>query len=340
MAGQDRAAPPRLSAGSHELPLGEEPWRYDLFAALRRIEAMSATTPRLGEGRRAQDEQLRLGQPPFVRFPAAQIAAYRQAEGGRPARLASYVMGLFGPQGPLPLHLTNHARDRLRREGDSTFADFCDVFHHRMIAFFYRAWASARPTVGQDRPETDRFARRLGALAGAAEPSHVESQGVPERLTLYAAGLMVMQTRPPEALARVVMLFFRVPARVEEFVGAWLDIPPRERSRLGSARLGVDAVAGIRSYQRAHRFRLVLGPLGLQAFRRFLPDGGALPVLKAIAAFSAGLDRDFDVQLLLTREAVPTACLDGATRLGWTSWLATRERLRDADDLVLHTSTA
>jgi type VI secretion system protein ImpH len=340
MAGEDRAAPPRLSAASGEAALGEAPWRYDLFAALRRIEAMHAGEPRLGEGRRARDETLRLVQPPFLHFPASQIAAHRPAEAGRPARLASYVMGLFGPQGPLPLHLTNYARDRLRRDGDSTFADFCDVFHHRMIAFFYRAWASARPTVAQDRPETDRFARRLGAVAGAAEPSHVESQGVPERLALYAAGLMAMQTRPPEALTRVVVLFFRVPARVLELVGAWLDIPPRERSRLGSARLGVDAVAGIRSYQRAHRFRLVLGPLGLQAFRRFLPDGGALPVLKAIAAVSAGLDRDFDVQLVLTREEVPAACLDGATRLGWTSWLGTEKRQRDADDLVLHTSAA
>ncbi len=338
MAGQDRAAPPRLSQISDEPQLGEEPWRFDLFAALRRLEAAHAAAPRLGDARRARDEPVRLGQPPFLHFPAAQIAAFKPGEDGRPARLATYVMGLFGPQGPLPIHLTSHARDRLRREGNSTLADFCDVFHHRMIAFFYRAWASAQPTVAQDRPDADRFARRLGALAGAPEPSQLETQGLPERLALFAAGLLAMQTRPPEALAKVVALFFHVPARVEELVGAWLDIPPRERSRLGSARLGTDAVAGIRSYQRAHRFRLVLGPLDLATFRRFLPDGVALPALKAIAAFSAGLDRDFDVRLLLARQEVPAARLDGATRLGWTSWLAAPAREHDAGDLVLRAS--
>jgi type VI secretion system protein ImpH len=50
---------------------------------------------------------------------------------------------------------------------------------------------------------------------------------------------------------------------------------------------------------------------------------------------AVGLDHDWDVQLVLKRDEVPTARLNGATMLGWTSWLSARQRLQDADDLVL-----
>ena len=69
-----------------------------------------------------------------------------------------------------------------------------------------------------------------------------------------------------------------MPAELEEFVGGWLDLPERLRTRLGlaSARLGVDAVVGIASFQRQHRFRLRLGPLDLRTYLALLP-GGARP---------------------------------------------------------------
>src|SRR6478609_2460492 len=65
--------------------------------------------------------------------------------------------GMFGPQGPLPLHLTEYARDRIINSADPTFARFLDIFHHRMLSLVYRAWADAQPTVQFDRPESDRF---------------------------------------------------------------------------------------------------------------------------------------------------------------------------------------
>ena len=56
-------------------------------------------------------------------------------------------MGLFGPQGALPLHLTAYALERRDRANDRTFVDFCDIFHHRLLCMFYWAWADARPQV-------------------------------------------------------------------------------------------------------------------------------------------------------------------------------------------------
>jgi type VI secretion system protein ImpH len=322
-------------------PLMDMSHRFDLFAALRLAEAAFRDHPRLGEAKRARDEAIRLGQPPHMIFPPAQIAGVAREQHGR-LRLSTYAFGLFGPQGPLPLHVTRHALVRSRNHRDPTFADFCDLFHHRMIALFYRAWGTARPSVQFDRPERDRFARRVGAIAGLPSPAFLERSEMPDRFALFTAGLLSMQTRPPEAIAKLVALLFKVPVAIREFVGAWLDIPLPARTRLGlpngASVLGVDAVVGTRTFARHHRFRIVLGPLDLATFLRFLPVGGLLPRLRALVRHAVGLDLDWDVQLVLRKDEVPTARLGGATRLGWTSWLATGERGKDADDLVLMVS--
>jgi type VI secretion system protein ImpH len=315
--------------------LAEAPERFDFFAALRLLEAARPDRPRLGESRRAGDEPIRLGQPPYLAFPSAQIAAFVGTADGQPSRLAVYLFGLFGPHGPLPLHLTVHARERLRRHQDSAFADFCDIFHHRMLSFFYRAWANARPTVEQDRPLEDRFARKLGALPGLGAKPFLNRHALPDRFVLHTARLFAMNGRPAEMLARLVAGFFQVPARVEEFAGAWLTIPPADRGRLGTARLGLDAVLGTHRFERGQRFRLELGPLSLAEFKRLLPGGGALGLLRALVYLASGPELDWDARLVLRHEEVPAAQLGGMAQLGWTSWLWIGHRQRDASDLIL-----
>jgi type VI secretion system protein ImpH len=306
---------------------------------LRLVESAFPEQPRLGEGRRARDEPVRLGQPPFLAFPPAQIAAFEMSADTGRLRLATYVIGLFGPQGPLPLHVTVRALDRRRHEHDPTLAHFVDIFHHRLIALFYRAWAKARPTVEYDRPATDRFARRLGALAGAPTTAFLKRSPLPDGFVQYAAGLFAMQQRTPEALERLIALFFGVQVRIREFVGAWLDIPTEARTRLGdpdgSSRLGTEAVLGVRTYARNHRFRVLLGPLHLPRFERFLPAGRSLLALRALVRRAIGMQLDWDVQLLLQRDEVPATRLNGATMLGWTSWLQAHKHAIDADDLIL-----
>jgi type VI secretion system protein ImpH len=345
MAEPYRRPAPRMSdarrPGAADLgPLLAKPERFDLFAALRLIEAAHPDRPKLGEARRARDEPIRLGQPPHLFFPPAAIAGLAPGRNGRPPRLLTYAFGLFGPQGPLPLHVSREAFNRLRHRSDPVLADFCDVFHHRLLALYWRAYAKARPAVEQDRPEASRFRHRLGAVAGLAGPGFFGRSALPDRFSFFAAGLLAMQTRPAEAISRLVTLYFRVPAKVQEFVGAWLSIPPRARTRIGllgnAQRLGQDAVVGSRVYLRHHRFRLVLGPLGLADFLAFLPDGDSRAKLGAMVRRVPGMEMDWDTQLVLRRDEVPETALNGTARLGWTSWLPTRQpRDRDADDVVL-----
>ncbi len=59
--------------------------------------------------------------------------------------------GLFGPNGPLPIHLTEYAHERQLQAKDNTFVEFCNVFHHRLLSLFYRAWAVNQKSVDFDR---------------------------------------------------------------------------------------------------------------------------------------------------------------------------------------------
>ena len=84
------------------------PRSYDWFAALLLIEA-NANPPvkRIGELGRPREEIIRLGQRPSVHFSSQEIAAIDQSthQDGVPW-LMQYFFGVFGANGPLPLHLT------------------------------------------------------------------------------------------------------------------------------------------------------------------------------------------------------------------------------------------
>ncbi len=149
--------------------LAEAPHRYDFYQTLRRLECLYAEKPRWGEALRPVDEPVRLGQDPDLSFAPAPLAAFDRPAGQTP-HLQVRLFGLLGPNGPLPLHLTEYARERLRHAGDPTLSRFLDMFHHRFIALFYRAWAQAQPHVNRDRPGQDRFAALRRRASSASRP--------------------------------------------------------------------------------------------------------------------------------------------------------------------------
>ncbi|HTQ43584.1 MAG TPA: type VI secretion system baseplate subunit TssG [Polyangiaceae bacterium] len=319
--------------------LEREPWKFHLFQALRRIECAHAERPRLGESRRAADDPVRLGQTPSMAFAPASLSSYGR-EGDAAPRLDVLVLGLFGPNGPMPLHVTEYAFDRLHNAHDPTLARFADVFHHRMLSLFYRAWAAAQPTVQHDRPARDAYARWLGALVGIGLPTLQDRGEVPDAFRLHHAGHFAGRTRPPEVLARLLEDFVRVPVRVREFVGHWLPLPARFRCRLGDARgasaLGTSATLGERIWDVQGRMRIVVGPVGWSDFQRFLPGGRSVARLTELVRDFVHREFDWDVQVLLKRDEVPGASLGDRNGLGWSTWLLSEPARRDADDYVAY----
>ena len=326
--------------------LAEAPWAHGFYQAMRRLEALYRDRPRFGRSVRPAQDPVRLAQEPSVVFAPATLAGWKPGEDEKPVRLLVQFFGLFGPDGALPLHLTEYARDRRRNHRDATFQRFADIFHHRALSLFYRAWADARPTVSLDRPEEDRFALYLGALIGLGMDSLRDRDAMPDRAKLHFAGHLACQTRHAAGLAAILSSFFRTPVRIESFIGAWLGLQRGDRTQLALApetgTLGKTALLGGRVWSRQHRFRIVVGPLPLDDYLRLLPGGTSFRRLIPIVRNYAGDTLVWDVNIILKQEEVPPTRLGdrktGGGRLGWTSWLMPRRRPTDAADLYLDAS--
>lgn len=312
--------------------------RFEFFAAMRQIECAHPALPRLGKSARAAQDAVRLGQVPSLAFAPSMLAEMVRRADGR-VWLGGLFFGLFGPNGPLPLHLTEYAHDRRHNLHDPTFAGFADVFHHRLLCLFYRAWADAQPAVQYDRPNSDRFAAYLGSLIGLGQPALRDRDELPDYAKLGHAGRLASQSRNAEGLQALLEDFFLESVSVLEFQGEWMRLEAGDRLRLGNATsfsaLGVGATLGECVWGVQHRFRVRVGPMSLQRFERFLPGTNALAQLEAAVRNYVGFELAWDLQLILERDDVPGIVLGERGRLGWTAWLKTQPMTANAGDLVL-----
>jgi type VI secretion system protein ImpH len=312
--------------------------RFDFFQAVRWVECTHAGLPRVGASWRPRDDAIRFGQEPELIFFPTTIAGFTPKDNSAPS-LAVNFFGMLGPNGAMPTHLTEYARDRMRNAGDPTFARFLDVFHHRMASLFYRAWASAQPVVSLDRSDNERFSAYVGTTFGVNEASLRNRDSIHDYARLHFAGLLAAPTRHASGLRLVLSRYFGVPVHVAQNVSHWMTLPAQSLTRLGgrddSARMGVGTVLGARVFDRQHKFRVVLGPLSLRDYMRFLPDGASFTRLVDWVRFYVRDPLEWDVNLQLQRADVPRLALGRGSRLGYTTWLHARDATRDAAQLML-----
>ena len=140
-----------------------EPWRFDFFNTLRQLERANPDQPRIGDSASRREEYVTLGQDPYLDFPASNLSRGRRPEW--PAQDTCQILGLLGPQGALPLTTTEESLGWYLMR-DEAFPRFLDLFNHRFIQLFFRAWADARPIAQHDRPRDDRFIAYIGSFAG------------------------------------------------------------------------------------------------------------------------------------------------------------------------------
>lgn len=312
------------------------PFEHDLFMLLRRLDA-KGDHPLLGRAPRPIDEPLRLGQEPSMAFAPSNVSGVDMASDG-PPRISIYGFGLFGPNGPLPLHLTEYARERLRHHNDNTLSAFADLFHHRLILLFYRAWADAQSVNSLDRPDGHRFVDYVASLMSMGQPGLKKRDRIADHARTHMAGHLVRQTRNPEGLIQIMRLYFDVPVRVVEFVSDWVMIDDSQISRLGlygrNHRLGSGATIGLAVRDAQSKFRLELGPLSQQQFREFLPGSRRLRQVVDWVRQYIGIEFAWELRLVLRKEEARGMQLGSPQGLGWGSWLGQRLTDTDAGDML------
>ncbi|HTN73619.1 MAG TPA: type VI secretion system baseplate subunit TssG, partial [Pirellulaceae bacterium] len=336
MAGEKRPAPIVVAALER---LRREPYKFEFYQAMRLLECAHPDQPRIGTSSHASEDRVRLGQEPSLVFAPSSIARFETTASGHD-RLVVHFLGLLGPNGPLPLHLTEYVRDRVRNSRDHTLEAFLDIFHHRMLSLLYRATADTRPALSLDRPADDTFAIQVGSLIGLGLPALRDRDALPDRSKQFYASHLVRQARNREGLLAMIKDFLGLPVEIEEFVGHWLQLPDNALLCLGTDEglgvLGESFTIGARVWDCQHMFRVIVGPMKLADFNRLLPQGASLPRLVALVRNYVGDEFDWDLQLILQKEEVPGFRLGEAGRLGYTTWINSKPAKKNPDDLALN----
>lgn len=318
---EDRATPLEKTP-SYQAQLEAEPWRFDFYAVLRRLERSFRERGRIGDVAARQDEYVALGEQAFLDFPASTIA---EADRDGQSRLRLFVrfLGLLGPQGALPLATTEEAHHwQIAR--DDAFPRFLDIFNHRFLQLFYRAWADARPIAQHDQPDLDRFAAYLGSMIGVGSKPYLGRDSVPDAEKLAHAGLIAAQAKSASRLQRFLAGLFKADVEIEQFVGMRLVFDPADRTRLGGGHctLGGDALLGASVYSVEDKFRVKIVARDLEQFERFLPEGDRCAPLADAVFLHLGEQFEWDVELALPVGEAKPIRLGRSGRLGWTSWMA------------------
>ena len=318
--------------------LAEQAGRADFFALLRAIEQVDGR--RFGREGGPGDEPARLGQHVRLSFATSDMA---DMQTDPHTKVTVNVLGLLGPEGPMPLYLTRWVMARLSNrwfagdaEGvtsDTAFKDFADILQHRLIALYWRAWADARAEVQVSHKGGGPSMAILRSLAGLGMES--DKTGSHDDAKLHHATTLAQHITSPDQLISYLADAVGVPVTLHEFVGQWDTIPTALQSRLGHSYcgLGETTVIGGRSFSRQNCAELQLGPLNRTQFLALLDDPNTRDKLHHAFIFAAGHEISMRIRLVLEAAEVPAARL-GECRLGLTTWIQPR-RDQDASDLTL-----
>ncbi len=324
-----------------EAALRSDARSFGFFRAVRALEQLRPDRAGVGGDVDPDDEVVHFSANPSLAFPSSEIEELDISTDG-PARMTVNFMGLVGPQGVLPHQYTLTVMERVRRK-DEALRDFLDIFQHRALSLFYRAWEKHRFSVQWDKYRSDPLSEHLLDLVGMGLATLREHASIAPSSLASFAGLLAPEPRGALALEELIEEYFDVPCTVEQFVGGWYRLERRDLCELGDEdnaanRLGWGAVAGDEVWDAQARVRVRLGPLGRERFDSFLPTGDAHEALRDILRFFAHDRVECEVQLVLRRDEVPGFVIgeEPGQPLGWSTWIRTRPMTREADGTVLH----
>ena len=315
--------------------LMEQPGRYGFYQAVRMLERLAGGV-RLGHAELPRREAIRIRALDRLDFPPCDLTEITAEENpwGQPAtryRLTASFMGVYGPASPLP---TNYTEMLVRPEGEEDpedrqrVRDFLDLFHHRMFSLFYRCLSKYRYHLLFESGGGDVFSRYMLALIGRGTPQLTqEDRPVPAVRMIRYAGLLTQNPKSAVNLEGLLRDFLKgVPVRVSQCMGRWLRVEDRNRLGAQFCQMGEDLIVGANVYDRTGKFRVSVRPMGIDAFKRFLPNGETMAKLRELVRLYLVDHLEFDVEVWLHGDEVPRCEMGagpGATMLGWTSWSLT-----------------
>jgi type VI secretion system protein ImpH len=356
MATQSREQTIDLSSAATGIALELEPLRDLLerdpnsvrfFQAVRLLERLYPERHPVGLFISPQQEVVRFSSVPTFSFPASEIHALEKGKDGQ-MKLAVNFMGLSAAVGALPHVYTDFLLERAKAK-DRGPAEFFDLFNHRIISLFYRAWQKYRFYIAYEQTGAgdDAVSKRLLDLIGLGTQGLRRRLEIADEACLYYTGLLSQRRPTALGLQQLLRDYFQVPVQIHQFTGRWNRLPPENQTFLRDMglfceRLGMGTIVGDEVWDQHGTVTIRLGPMNFERYQQFLPGADAYRELRSWLGLYANREFDFIVQLVLERDETPGMKLGEtgpmSSRLGLVSWIKNRPLQRDPDEATYQLS--
>ena len=349
--------------------LQRQPYSYDFFQAVRLLESstLCEKKARLVSGSMPMtsseaNELVRFSSNSTLSFSANDIDSITKIQVGDRGQsnqqwlLSSGFMGLSGSHGVMPYHLSEQILKQVR-EKNYALIDFLDIFNHRILSLFYKAWSKYRLPVNYEKQklvqsvEKDSISYAIASLIGLGTEGLDKSLLIPQDAMLGFAGSLSRGICTASSLESMLSRYFDIDATIEQFQGTWYELPEDIQTRMPGGiwgkgrnnRLGKNAVIGSRAYQLQSKFLIKIAPMPYEDFMTYLPGEKKLEELKQMVSFAVGDELDFEILITVYSVDMPSAQLlqddHYQPRLGWNTPMNTQQSKDSVIDILLSKDT-
>lgn len=289
--------------------------RQDFFEVLRRIERAQQDAPRLGSTNDNSRERLHIIQPADVAFASREVVDIEQHLSQ--VHITARHFGLFAPYGPLPIHITEHARTEMLAKRNRAFQQFVGILSQRFAVLHYRAWSQLQSMVGHDHTDDKNpFLQHLRQSIGV-DPHQTMSSHI-QRLREAYPGVYLPGRRSLQQLKNILATYFSVPIDITPRYAKWIDDGKKADSQkmgyLGKMRIGR------RFFDAQYGAHIEIGPLAAPDYELYQRGSQRLQALASICHDFMSRQLILDISLLIKTEPGMAARL-GNQSLSKDGWL-------------------
>ena len=228
---------------------------------------------------------------------------------------------LYGTASPLPTFYTEDLMEEAS-EDESATRDFIDILNHQLYLLLFESWLKYRQSLQVMEEKRQAYTERLYCLLGLGETKYRENVPNTFQLLRYI-GLFSQAPRSAMGLQTLLSDALKLPVQVISCVNRKAKIPEDQLLRLGNAVLGENSVVGSEIEDRMGKFRLRIGPIDADAYRRFFPGSDAYNQLVSLVALFVLEPLDYDLEVYMHKNQAKTTCLGDRqwSQLGLDTWV-------------------
>lgn len=292
-----------------------------LFALLRYLHLHANLTKNIGDELQLTEHNVRFGQLAKLSFQERQV--HQIISQGEFLKIKIKGFGMLGANGALPLHLSEAIYEKNLHEKDHTFNDFLDIFHHRLISLFYKAWLSAEPAVMLDNKSNPVFGEHIAGFVGNQLLADDGTEGILKYSQFYYSSLLLNQNMPTHNLVEILGGYFDIPIQIEENIGEWIyaEAHTTTLSSQFSEPLGAGLLIGTHYFDATQKFQVIIGPVNISKYLDFLKEGRLYDKLIGWIARYTKHSYQFNIKIIINKDDVRPSRLDTSHPLGRNSWL-------------------